>query len=145
MTGLNINLILDFSRLFENVAIVNSPRIAELFLEMKLRPHVLGKGEQYEQKIGYRRWALDSPTYIEESYDILIVEIDPNLDSDRQFEAMQILAKFDLENPIILVVPEGRELSIKKAFSLFGILPLTHRVEIGEEPLIVFSNWELNE
>ena len=145
MTLKNINLILNFTRLFENLAVVNSAIISETLIDAGINPNVLGTGEQYESKTGYRPWSLGAPTYIEERFEMLIVEIDPNLDVEHQFSAVQTLAKFDLEKPLILVVPESRKLSVKKAFSPFGLLGASHRMDLGDQHFVILSNWELDE
>ncbi len=143
----NINLILNFTQLFENFAVVNSALISKELIEAGQNPNVLGIGERFEKQSGFREWSLGSPTYIEESYELLVVEIDSNLDSEDQFDAIQTLAKFDLEKPLILLVPENRKLGVKKAFSPFGLLASSYRVDFEDsaERFLIFSNWELSE
>ncbi|GEM_PF-6984275 len=144
MKNTNLELILHFVQLFEKIAVVNCTPISQFLIENKCAPAILGLGEGLEHLKGFRTWSLKNPTYIEESFEMIFAEIDPSLCPIKQCEALQILAKFDNEKPLMLLVPDTHKLSVKKAFSAFALEPRTHALIIDEIPFVLLSNWEVS-
>ncbi len=122
--GATLDHLADFVAGFARPCCICAPMLGRALARRKAAVRILDIDERFADTPGFVRWDLHHPSWLGESYDLIVC--DPpffNISLSRLFSALRTLSQHRFEQPLLISYPTRRGGNLLSTFHRFGLQP----------------------
>lgn len=124
----SVERVVEIASFFDRPCLLCAPTIGSAMAKLDRPATTLDIDDRFADVPGFRRWDLTRPTYLQETFDLIIC--DPpflNVSLRELRQAIRVLSHFDNATPLMVSYPIRRKDALLRVFADFEIVPTGFR------------------